>query len=243
MSVDRATDVRPPVMLSFDDGPRSGSTEAVLDVLARRGAGLGHPDEPLRAAFFTLARNPHRWLARRLLFAPYEWWTEKGSLEDYPVVARRIVADGHWLGNHGAEHFWPRWPWFRRERRVLAELTEWQRVADAVVPGWRVQPVRLARAPYLIRTPGWRAACKRAGLVDVGGVTSGDADPRAGCDEVASTLLARLGRQHEGDGAASRPVLLIFHDIRELTADCLDRWLDAIVAAGYPLVDFDPDRL
>ncbi|WP_410473643.1 polysaccharide deacetylase family protein [Guyparkeria sp. TX1] len=229
-----------PVMLSFDDGPRPGTTERVLDVLARRGDGA---DVPLRAAFFTLARNPPGWWARRLLFAPYEIWTEKGSLDRHPDLARRIVEEGHWLGNHGATHFWPRWPWYRNRRRVIAQLREWERVADAVVPAWRGQVARLARAPYLIRTSAWRAATAQTGFADLGGLTTGDADPRADCDDVGRTLLTRLDRERRLAAQSGRPVVLIFHDIRELTAECLDRWLDTISAAGYDLTDFEPDRL
>ncbi|WP_322520359.1 polysaccharide deacetylase family protein [Guyparkeria halophila] len=229
-----------PVMLSFDDGPRPGSTERILDVLAGRGL---QPDRPLRAAFFTLAHNPPGWLARRLLFAPYEIWTEKGSLVRHPDLARRIIEEGHWLGNHGATHFWPRWPWYRNPRRVEAQLLEWERVADAVVPAWRGRSARLARAPYLSRTSAWRAATARTGFTELGGMTTGDADPRAACDDVRRTLLTRLERERRLAEQTSRPVLLIFHDIRELTAECLDGWLDAISAAGYALTDFDPDRL
>lgn len=229
-----------PVMLSFDDGPRSGSTERILDRLASRGL---QPDRPLRAAFFTLAHNPQGWLTRRLLFAPYEIWTDKGSLERHPDLARRIVEEGHWLGNHGASHFWPRWPWYRNRRRLEAQLLEWERVADAVVPAWREQSARLARAPYLIRTPAWRASTAQTGFADLGGMTTGDADPRADCDAVRRTLLTRLARERRLAEHTGRPVVLIFHDIRELTAECLDQWLDAICAAGYALTDFDPDRL
>ncbi len=229
-----------PVMLSFDDGPRPGSTERVLEVLARRGL---EPDRPLRAAFFTLARNPGGWWARRLLFAPYEIWTDKGSLECYPDLARRIVEEGHWLGNHGTTHFWPRWPWYRNRRRVVAQLRGWEHVADAVVPAWRGQSACLARAPYLIRTSAWRAATAQTGFADLAGLTTGDADPRADCDDVRRTLLMRLAQEHRLAEQSGRPVVLIFHDIRDLTAGCLDQWLDAISAAGYALTDFDPDRL
>jgi len=223
-------------MLSFDDGPRPGSTERVLDVLAARGDRSGYP---LRAAFFTLADNPAGWLERRGLFAPYEIWTDKGSMVAHPELTRRIVAEGHYLGNHAGRHFWPRWPWFRRRERVAALLQEWERVAKRIVPPGECRE-RIARAPYLVRSAAWIEALALAGYRDIGGVTSGDADPRADCAQVRRTLLARLsGEDAVGEGYL-RPLVLVFHDTRELTADCLSGWLDAIEGAGHRLVDFDP---
>ncbi|MFO7583014.1 polysaccharide deacetylase family protein [Guyparkeria sp.] len=236
---------RRPVMLSFDDGPRPGTTERVLDALAARG---GLDGWPLRAAFFTLAENPAGWFARRRLFAPYEVWTDKGSMAAHPELTRQIVAEGHCLGNHGGRHFWPRWPWFRRGDRVMALLREWERTVERVVPdmatdvasGGSCEPI--ARAPYLLRTPAWREAVSRAGYRDVAGITSGDADPRADGDQVRETLLARLSRAEQADSDPARPIVLIFHDTRPLTAECLPAWLEAIEAAGHPLLDFDPSR-
>ncbi|MGM0516220.1 MAG: polysaccharide deacetylase family protein [Pseudomonadota bacterium] len=235
-----AIPARCPVMLSFDDGPRPGTTDRVLDVLAGLGSRRG---TPLRAAFFTLATNPEGWLARRRLFAPYEIWTEKGSMERHPELVRRIVAERHWLGNHGATHFWPRWPWFGRRADVAGQLADWERAADVAAPAWREHGARIARAPYLVRTGAWQEATAEAGYRDVPGMTSGDADPRAGRDEVRQTLLERLARHARDHGDVDRAVVLIFHDIRELTAECLDDWIAAVQDAGHPLVDFDPTRL
>lgn len=218
----------------------------MLDVLAARG---GPGGRPLRAAFFTLAENPAGWFARRRLFAPYEIWTDKGSMAAYPGLARRIVADGHCLGNHGGRHFWPRWPWFRRAERVMALLREWERTVEHVVPAMAsdVAPEDaydkpIARAPYLLRTSAWREAVRRAGYRDVAGITSGDADPRADGDRVRETLLERLSLAGEGEHDPARPIVLIFHDTRPLTAEYLPAWLDAVEAAGHPLLDFEPSR-
>ncbi|MBN2873391.1 MAG: polysaccharide deacetylase family protein [Halothiobacillaceae bacterium] len=230
---------RCPVMLSFDDGPRPGYTDRVLDVL---GATRNDTGAPLRAGFFTLADNPRGFLRQRRLFAPYELWTAKGSMRRYPELTRRIVAEGHWLGNHGAEHFWPRWPRFRDVEGVSRMRHGWETVADDVVPVWRAQPIWPARAPYLVRSAAWRRAIDLAGYRDVGGITTGDAVPYANRDSVQRHLLDKLARHERlaGEPALAAPVILIFHDIREVTAAHLGDWLEALRATGHPLRDFDP---
>jgi peptidoglycan/xylan/chitin deacetylase (PgdA/CDA1 family) len=61
------------VALTFDDGPRSGFTPQVLDLLRNAGA---------RATFFLEGRR----------------------VEKHPELVRRIVDEGHEIGNHGFEH-------------------------------------------------------------------------------------------------------------------------------------------
>lgn len=227
-------------MLSFDDGPRSGYTDRVLDVL---GSTTNHMGGPLRAGFFTLADNPSGLLRQRRLFAPYELWTRKGSMARNPELTRRIVEEGHWLGNHGGEHFWPRWPRFRDEKRVVGMLRQWEEAADALVPAWRHGQDRLARAPYLVRTNAWRRAISSCGYRDVAGMTTGDAVPSADRQSVERQLLERLANHPSSQARAGRPVMLIFHDTRAVTASCLGDWIEALRAAGHPLLDFDPSRL
>lgn len=229
-----------PVMLSFDDGPRPGYTDRVLDVL---GSTTNEAGAPLRAGFFTLADTPQGLFRQRRVFAPYELWTNKGSMARHPVLTRRIVEEGHWLGNHGGEHFWPRWPRFRDDKRIVATLGKWESVADSVVPAWRNQSQRLARAPYLVRTGAWRRAVSARGYRDVAGLTTGDAVPRADRHRVERHLLDRLVRHQQREAVDARPVILIFHDIRAVTATHLGEWLGALREAGHPLHDFDPLKL
>ena len=61
------------VALTFDDGPLSPHTDAVLDLLRA---------EEVPATFFVIGRN----------------------VADNPALARRIVAEGHELGNHTFTH-------------------------------------------------------------------------------------------------------------------------------------------
>lgn len=61
--------------LSFDNGPRAGVTEAVLDTLAEHG---------VRATFFVVGQDLERPGAR--------------------AIVERAVAEGHWVGNHTTTH-------------------------------------------------------------------------------------------------------------------------------------------
>jgi peptidoglycan-N-acetylglucosamine deacetylase len=63
------------VTLSFDNGPAPGVTDAILDVLAKRG---------LKATFFVVGQQ---------LRAP-----------QCRALAERAVAEGHWIGNHTMTH-------------------------------------------------------------------------------------------------------------------------------------------
>lgn len=63
------------VTLTFDNGPRAGVTDAVLDTLAEHG---------VRATFFVVGQDLERPGARALL--------------------ERAVAEGHWVGNHTLHH-------------------------------------------------------------------------------------------------------------------------------------------
>ncbi|HEX2553036.1 MAG TPA: polysaccharide deacetylase family protein [Microvirga sp.] len=64
--------------LTFDNGPWSGPTEAVLDILAERG---------LKATFFVVGERLRDPPARR--------------------AAERAKAEGHWIGNHTLTHGTP----------------------------------------------------------------------------------------------------------------------------------------
>ncbi|MDO9141088.1 MAG: hypothetical protein Q7U38_12270, partial [Methylobacter sp.] len=79
-------------MLSFDDGPLPETTGRVLELLARLKAVDG---TPVKAGFFLLADAPDEFWQRRMYYAPYELWTDKGSVAKYPDIARRIKQAGH----------------------------------------------------------------------------------------------------------------------------------------------------
>lgn len=103
----------PVAALTFDDGPNGATTEALLDFL------LAHD---IRAVFCVIGRQV----------------TAPGGAE----VLRRIVREGHLIGNHTTRHDdLGQWP----ADRVRADLVENLRVIHEAAPD---APVPYYRAPY-----------------------------------------------------------------------------------------------
>ena len=219
-------------MLSFDDGPLSDTTDRVLDMLATLRAIDGIP---VKAGFFLLADPPDEFWQRRIYYAPYEFWTDKGSIAKYPKVARRIKQAGHTIGNHTTHHAWFRWPWLDTPEAVLSEFTEWEAISKRIIGA---SNTRLFRPPYLIVTQNMRETASRLGYQIVMGEPVGDATPGITVDaikEKTRSILAAWSKPY--------PCVLIFHDIRPVTYGHLYEIVSNLQQQGFRLVHFDPQRL
>ncbi|MDD4967404.1 polysaccharide deacetylase family protein [Halothiobacillus sp.] len=215
-------------MLSFDDGPLPGRTDAVLDVLSRF---CGEDGEPLRAGFFMVGDAPERFLAGRRYFAPYELWWRKGSMRRHPELVARTLAEGHVIGNHTVHHVWARWPAYRQMDAVREEIQGWE--THAAAAGWNhATAPRLFRAPYLLHTPTMTAAATELGYRIVGGQTVGDATPGNGLRSVEQQI------RHILNTPDTQPALLIFHDIRPVTSCHLGTILEHLQDEGHSLRHF-----
>ena len=219
-------------MLSFDDGPVPGATEAILDQLATL---QGEDGRPVRAAFFLVGDAPRDFWTRREYYAPYELWTGKGSVAEYPELLWRIVAAGHVVGNHSVHHGWFRWPWLSGGAGMEEEIAGWKRIAGPLLPPGAP---RLFRPPYLMDTPAVREAAVRAGYRVVLGEVSGDGSPLATPYAIVEGVSALLKKWAE-----PRPALLIFHEIRPSTRAHLADMVRELEKRGFRLVHFDADRL
>lgn len=232
-------------MLTFDDGPVPGKTDAVLATLSRY---RGEDGQPIRAGFFMVGDAPVGFRAGRRYYAPYEIWIHKGSMRRHPDVVARVRAAGHVIGNHTTHHIWPRWPWFRwpllgAERRLRTEIQAWEAIAESTVerataPLPRHAAPPLFRTPYLAHTPVLTRVVQSLGYRMIGGHTVGDAVPEHSLSDVLKRVL-RLMENARGD----IPVVLIFHDILPLTVHHLGDIIDQLLAQGYVLRHFDPTRL
>lgn len=223
--------IRREFMLSFDDGPVPGGTEKVLDALAQLRNDKG---KPVKAAFFMIGDAPRHFWAERRYFAPYELWTGKGSVAEYPALVRQVADAGHFIGNHTDHHAWFRWPWLDTPDAIEAEFAGWQ----TAMAGAGVHPaVKLYRPPYLVNPPAVEAEARKLGYRTILGVTAGDAVPFSTESFVASRSLDILE-----NWAGPGPCLLIFHDIRPVTQDHLRDIVEGLQAQGFVLVDFDPSR-
>lgn len=217
-------------MLSFDDGPLPGMTDRVLDALRQLHA---DDDRPVRAAFFTVGDAPQGFWERRVDYAPYELWTHKGSAKAHPELIARILAEGHALGNHTAHHAWFRWPRFAQQEAVAQELRGW----EAATPR-AAGRTKLFRPPYLIHTEAVRAAARQEGYQLVLGETVGDAAPGSNVASVEWRIAQILETRD-----TTAPTLLIFHDLRPVTAAHLREIVEHLIQQGYRLVHFDPQLL
>jgi len=219
-------------MLSFDDGPMPDRTERVLDQLATLRAIDG---TPVKAGFFLLADAPDEFWQRRIYFAPYEFWTGKGSIAKYPNIARRIQQDGHIIGNHTTHHAWFRWPWLDTPEAVLEEFNEWEAIYKRILGP---SNMRLFRPPYFIINKNVRETAKRLGYQIVMGESVGDALPSVTVDAIkqkTQSILAAWSKPY--------PCVLVFHDHRPITYQHLDEIISHLQQQGFRLVHFDPKRL
>ena len=219
-------------MLSFDDGPLPDKTERVLDILATLSAIDG---THVNAVFFLLADSPVEFWQRRYYYAPYELWTQKGSMEKYPKIVRRIKQAGHSIGNHTTHHSWFRWPWLDTPEAILGEFTEWEAISKQVLGA---SNMRLFRPPYFIVSQNVRDIAKRLGYQVVMGESVDDATPGMMVEAIklkTQSILRAWGKPY--------PCLLIFHDIRPTTYLALGDIVSNLQRQGFRLVHFDAKRL
>lgn len=119
-------------------------------------------------------------------------------VEQRPAIARRIVSDGHGIGNHSYSH--PIYL-YRSAAETYRQLARTQAiVADAT----GVTPV-LSRPPCGVRTPAYFKACRELGLRTIQWTVAGfDWRPWPSA-RIASTVLAgcapgAIVLLHDGDG-------------------------------------------
>lgn len=219
-------------MLTFDDGPLPDVTEQVLDMLATLKAIDG---KPVKAGFFLLADAAEEFWQRRVTYAPYELWTDKGSIEKYPEIARRIKQEGHVIGNHTSHHPWYWWPWHDTPEFWQTEFSDWEAVSVQVLGA---SSTRLFRPPYGIITENIRSTANQMAYQIVLGESAGDAIPNVSVDTIKKKTESILQEWNK-----PYPCILIFHDNRPITHGYLSEIVYNLQVKGFRLVHFEPERL
>jgi peptidoglycan/xylan/chitin deacetylase (PgdA/CDA1 family) len=132
-------------------------------------------EQNLRATFFMIGRH----------------------VERFPQVARRIVADGHEIGNHSYSH-----PIFlyRSERETREQL---ERAQAAITNATGVRP-KMARPPCGVRTPAYFRVARKLGLRTVQWDVAGFDWKRRNAKQIARDVLSRARAGsiillHDGD--------------------------------------------
>jgi peptidoglycan/xylan/chitin deacetylase (PgdA/CDA1 family) len=177
---------------------------------------------------------PLEFFTSRTFYAPYEIWTQKGSMHFYPELVMQVKADGHFIGSHTTHHAWFHWPWLMSKASIEQEFEDWEQIAG----GLNLQP-KLFRAPYLIDSENLREVARQRGYQIIRGTTVGDASPGSTVEDIKQNILQILRR----DTLQGQPKVLIFHDVFPLTYEHLGEIIDYVQQQGYQLVDFDPVRL
>lgn len=144
--------------------------------------------------------------------------------ERHPDIVRRIVAEGHQIGNHTWSHSYLFWAWFPRLLRE--DLERGQRVLQALSGA----PCRWFRAPVGMKAPWLSEVLERLGLSlvswDLRFLTRGATDP---------ARLTRKLRRRLAPGS-----VLMLHDGHDrkpagnpAVLDTLPRLLESLSRLGY----------
>lgn len=168
------------------------------------------------------ARTPALLDVLRELQVPATFFLLGSRVEQNPALARRIMLEGHELGNHTFHH--PYLP-LRRSRTVKGELA----ATDAAIERATGIVPALARPPYGGRSPANVRAFERLGKrVVLWDVNSFDWKG-APAPDIASRVLARV-----------RPgSIVLMHDAREggeVTVEAVRLLVPELRARGYELV-------
>lgn len=138
------------------------------------------------------------------------------NIETHPELARRVLAEGHDIGNHTYTH--PKLPTLNEDdaeaeiqktievmRDVLHHRTDW------------------FRPPFGALRPDQFGLLERFGIRSVMGKVSSSDWAQPGEDSIVSTVL-----EETQSGS-----IIICHDLYEQTANCTGRILDGLVERGF----------
>ena len=124
------------------------------------------------------------------------------EVEKFPRIARRVLAEGHEVGNHSYSH-----PICLLQRRA-GTLDQLSRTQDAITETIGIRPT-LARPPYGVRTPAYFAATRFLGLQTVQWDVAGFDWRRRSPTQIARNVLRKVRAGsiillHDGDSAGKR---------------------------------------
>lgn len=163
----------PLVALTFDDGPDSNTTPAILDALQAANA---------KATFFCIGRH----------------------LQAHPDLARRIVLEGHELGNHSFDH--SRTLNFARDGAMSTEILKGAKAVQAVT---RSEKMPIYRPPVGLKSPPLARIVNRLGLKVVMWSLHARDTGGASAERIASRVLQKIKPgdivvMHDGHDLAGR---------------------------------------
>jgi peptidoglycan/xylan/chitin deacetylase (PgdA/CDA1 family)/GT2 family glycosyltransferase len=189
-------------------------------------------DQPVIALTFDDGPSPYTAQVLDIL-ARYEvkatFFVIGQKVEQHPDLARRIVAEGHVLGNHTYSH--PLWKMMGTSQQVEREL---DRGAEAIQAATGLQPT-LFRPPHGWRSPWMITLAQRKGYqVVTWDISSGDWMAQSTTQAIINRVVQK-----------ARPgAIILLHDglnlqdnvSRQHTVEALPAIIEALQARGYRLV-------
>jgi peptidoglycan/xylan/chitin deacetylase (PgdA/CDA1 family) len=222
-----------PFMLTFDDGPMSGTTDVLLNRLGQVYA----QGRLVKAGFFMVGDNDSQWHA-------VEPWHNKGSVVANPALVRTAALAGHAIGNHTQHHadyrkYVSQYGVNAPQRYAQDEIA----ACDAALTQALGQPAfpKLFRPPYLIEGDGVRQAAALAGHKVIMGKTVGDYLYALGPSFTHVALTKGHAATVLKNWQSQEPCILIFHDLFPEICDHISEIVEYLRGQGYTLVNFDPD--
>ncbi|HET8630253.1 MAG TPA: polysaccharide deacetylase family protein [Thermomicrobiales bacterium] len=138
----------------------------------------------------------------RHLRAPATFFLVGENVARHPDLARRIVAEGHTVGNHTQRHRW-------RDALLDSRYRDLDRAERQIAAVTGVSP-RFFRPPLGIHTPWQLRRVRRRGMVAVQWSADADDPHRPGADVIARRILdaatpGAIVLLHDGEGTSAAP--------------------------------------
>jgi len=152
------------------------------------------------------------------------------NAEKHPELVRRIVAEGHQIGNHTYSHL----DLLKADRPTIADQVDRTSKIIADITG---QPPRVVRPPHGFRDAVVIDVMAERGLKVVEWSVASRDWTNPGVDEIVNRTLGRVKNGavillHDGDGVAQRAS-------REQTVEATRQIIRQLLAQGYKLVTVD----
>lgn len=152
--------------------------------------------------------------------APATFFCIGSQVKQYPDILKRMIAEGHEIGNHTQNHS-TKWG-FMRQREVKKEIED----CTQTLLKAGVDKVRFFRPPFGVTSPAIGKVLKTSELQTIGW------DLRSLDTSISSAeqLWKRVQSKIENSS------IILFHDTRKHTADILDKTLEYCQAHGIKIV-------
>jgi peptidoglycan/xylan/chitin deacetylase (PgdA/CDA1 family) len=142
------------------------------------------------------------------------------KVEDHPEVLRRIIDEGHEIGNHSYTH---------RDMKKL-DITGIKKEIEStqeIIKQYTGMPPRIFRPPYGSTNKELRQYCKEAGMV----ICKWSVDPKDWKKSVSIEAMRSTIREQTRGGS-----VIILHDIKKKTQEALPQIIDDLKDSGFEFI-------